>query len=197
MRIKNFLIILTFLILLGCKESAVEIIESKPVDEIKISDSPIHAKKPIDSTYGEYNRNMASMPINDYFFKWNQKSKELKIVYTPTKLSTKERERLENGEDEFMVLYNKKSPSEEIWQWYPYIQTKIHFKSDIISSENIKYLYVYASGIEKENSNDNINMYPNKEVFIDKVQILDGKLTLKYQGNTDLNEDKHSWSISI
>jgi len=148
-------------------------------------------------TLGKYKMNKTVMPIKDVFFYFKEKESTLVVIQTPSLLTKEEKQKIASGEDEFFVLARKESPNSKIWDWYPYVVTEIRFKSNEINAANVKNFYIVAFGVEKKNHTSNINSFPNDKNIFKKVKIKNGKLSLKYKGQSDLMDNKHKWSLSM
>lgn len=148
-------------------------------------------------SFGAYKKNEITVPINDFVAVWIEDQNTLKIIQTPSILTEDEKNRLKGGENDFFVLSDKVTPNKEIWEWYPYIVTKLKFKSKEINSGNLSSFYIKAYGIEKANHTDNLNSYPSRVNTFSKLNYGNDQLIIEYSGNDEIVEDKHSWSIKI
>jgi hypothetical protein len=146
---------------------------------------------------GEYVKNSTKLPIVDSVHTWFEETNKSRIIQTPSLLTSDEKSRLRSGENPFLVLTNKETPNEKVWQWYPYVLTEITFKSMEINKDNIRWFYIYASGLEEEIDTTNISGYPSSEYIFTKVELIGENLRIRYSGSVMIFEDKHTWDINI
>ncbi|WP_223668731.1 hypothetical protein [Kangiella shandongensis] len=146
---------------------------------------------------GHFTKNNATLPLKDQVAFWDDASKTLTIIYTPSRLTASEKEKIKSGEPVFFVLSDKSSPNQQQWQWYPYLLTEIKFNSNKIQTNNIKNIFVMAYGVEEQNHTDNINTSPNDAIKVKKVGFVNEQLKLDFEGSDELFDSQYSWDISI
>jgi hypothetical protein len=145
--------------------------------------------------YGVFTKNSSSMPINDIHAVWSDSENELVIYQTPSEITDDEKERLKNGETEFFVFSEKKSPDESKWQWYPFVVTELKFGPGEVNSANIESFYIMAFGIEQNNYTDNLNSFPSDKEKFEHVSFSNGELSINYFGESSIMESSYSWRV--
>ncbi len=180
--------------LIGCGETD----KQNSADRRTNEGTSAHSSGQVDQIsggYGLFTKNSSSMPVNDIHALWNEDEKELIIYQTPSEITDDEKQRLEEGESDFFIFSDKKSPDESRWQWYPYVVTKLRFDPGVVNSANIKSFYIMAFGIEENNYTDNLNSYPNEKEKFDLVSFSNGELSIKYSGESSILESNFSWRV--
>ena len=108
---------------------------------------------------GSFTKNKSAMPFQDAVAVWNKAENKLVVAVLPSKLTAQEKEKIQSSDSIFSAVWDKTSPDEKKWQWYPFTQFELSFKKDAQPKlENLTSIYVMAYGIEKKNYTDNLNI---------------------------------------
>lgn len=193
---QSVLLSVLVLSLFGCSESENQTrveVESASADSTQTSSEELKQ----DSRIGEFTKNSTTMPIKDQYAVWDSSENTLSIVLSPAKLTNEEKTKLEDGESDFLVLFEKDSPDKSKWQWYPYVVTEIRFESPEIDQKNIKSVYIKAYGIEKQNHTDNLNLIPSNAGKLEYIRFGEEGLSIKYSGESSIMDDNFQWDVEI
>lgn len=119
----------------------------------------------------------------------------INVLLTPTLLDAGERaEVLASTAWPGMPLMSKKS--EAYADRYPFVTVKLNIDGPI-EPANVRSYYIMAYGIREPNHTDNLNGFPGELSRVERLEIADGRLRLRFSGQEEISGETRRWSFEI
>lgn len=155
--------------------------------------------------------NGVSMPVETVVALWDEEFQELTIQLFPIALSEQEIASIQRGRSSF--VHSKPSPDPARWpSWIPHVSYQLSWPIDpgSIGDHDAAKLFVFAYGIDRQNSNLNLNFFagdhPGNLQFpqdgpggrtVGSAFETGSEIALSAKSEIRLDEDHFAWDLDL